>query len=104
VFAIIKTGGKQYKISEGDIIKVEKLEVGDGGVVEIKDVLAVSKKDGLIIGTPFVEGAKVVVEVLENTRNRKVIVFKKKRRHNYRRKQGHRQYQSVLKVAEIVTA
>lgn len=94
-FAIFQTGGKQYRVQAGDIVKVEKLNAE--GKVEFDQVLMVGDK----VGSPFVEGAKVVAEVLEQKRTDKVLVFKKKRRQNYRRTHGHRQYITVLKITEI---
>ena len=94
-FAIFQTGGKQYRVQAGDIVKVEKLNAE--GKVEFDQVLMVGDK----VGAPFVEGAKIVAEVLEQKRTDKVLVFKKKRRQNYRRTHGHRQYITVLKVTEI---
>ncbi len=94
-FAIFQTGGKQYRVQAGDIVKVEKLNAD--GKVEFDQVLMVGDK----VGTPFVDGAKVVAEVLEQKRTDKVLVFKKKRRQNYRRTRGHRQYITVLKITEI---
>lgn len=94
-YAIFQTGGKQYRVQAGDVVKVEKLNAE--GPVEFDQVLMVGDK----VGTPFVEGAKVVAEVLEQKRTDKVLVFKKKRRQNYRRTQGHRQYITVLKITEI---
>ncbi len=94
-FAIFQTGGKQYRVTVGDVVKVEKLNAD--GKVEFDQVLMVGDK----IGTPLVAGAKVVADVLEQKRNDKVLVFKKKRRQNYRRTRGHRQYVTVLKITEI---
>ena len=94
-FAIFQTGGKQYRVATGDIVKVEKLDAT--GDVEFDQVLMVGDK----VGTPFVEGAKVVAEVVEQKRADKILVFKKKRRQNYRRTAGHRQYITVLKIKEI---
>lgn len=93
--AIFQTGGKQYRVKQGDIVKVEKLNAE--GKVEFDQVLMLDDK----VGTPFVDGAKVVAEVVEQKRADKVLVFKKKRRQNYRRTQGHRQYITVLKITEI---
>lgn len=103
MFAIIKTGGKQYKVAENDILRVEKLDVQPGTTVEL-DVLLVNdgKKD--IIGMPTVAGAKVQATVVEQMRDRKVIIFKKTRRHNYRRKNGHRQHLTVLKITKIAAS
>ncbi len=94
-FAIFQTGGKQYRVTVGDVVKVEKLNAD--GKVEFDQVLMVGDK----IGAPLVAGAKVVADVLEQKRNDKVLVFKKKRRQNYRRTRGHRQYVTVLKITEI---
>ncbi len=94
-FAIFQTGGKQYRVAQGDIIKVEKLNAE--GTIEFDQVLMVGDK----IGTPLVEGAKVVAEVIEQKRADKILVFKKKRRQNYRRTAGHRQFITVLKIKEI---
>lgn len=93
--AIFQTGGKQYRVKQGDVVKVEKLNAE--GKVEFDQVLMLDDK----VGTPFVDGAKVVAEVVEQKRADKVLVFKKKRRQNYRRTQGHRQYITVLKITEI---
>ena len=93
--AIFQTGGKQYRVTEGDIIKVEKLNAT--GSVTFDQVLMVGDK----VGTPLVEGASVVADVIEQKRDDKVLVFKKKRRQNYRRTAGHRQYITVLKIKSI---
>ena len=94
-FAIFQTGGKQYRVQSGDTIKVEKLNAT--GAVEFDQVLMVGDK----VGTPFVSGAKVVATVVEQKRGDKILVFKKKRRQNYRRTAGHRQNITVLKITEI---
>lgn len=94
-FAIFQTGGKQYRVQAGDIVKVEKLDAAD--TVEFDQVLMIDDK----IGTPFIDGAKVIATVVEQKRADKVLVFKKKRRQNYRRTRGHRQYITVVKIAEI---
>ena len=94
-YAIFQTGGKQYRVKVGDIVKVEKL-VADGKV-ELDQVLMVDDK----VGNPTVAGAKVIAEVVEQKRDDKVLVFKKKRRHNYRRTKGHRQHITVLKITDI---
>jgi large subunit ribosomal protein L21 len=95
VFAVFATGGKQYRVKVGDIVKVEKLNAE--GEVSFDNVLMVGEK----IGTPTIEGAKVSGQVLEQTRADKIIVFKKKRRHNYRRTRGHRQRITVVKITAI---
>ena len=91
--AIFQTGGKQYRVKTGDIVKVERLNVD--GTVEFDQVLMLDDK----VGTPFVDGARVVAQVVEQKRGDKVLVFKKKRRQNYRRTRGHRQYITVLKTS-----
>ena len=105
MFAVVKTGGKQYCVKPGDVIKVEKLDVEPAGVVVLNDVLLTSSDKGEVtIGDPVVKGAVVNAEVLKHVRNDKIIIFKKIRRHNYRRKNGHRQPMTVLKVKEISLA
>jgi large subunit ribosomal protein L21 len=102
MFAVIKTGGKQYKVQPGAILKTEKLAGVAGDVVELTDVLAVSGGEGdLRLGNPLVAGAKVTAVILEQKKDPKIIVFKKKRRHNYRRKKGHRQQVTLLKIQTI---
>ncbi|MDR0630821.1 MAG: 50S ribosomal protein L21 [Holosporales bacterium] len=102
MFAIVKTGGKQYSVKLGDVFKVEKLESEPSSTVLLNDVLLIASNDEKIVtGTPSIEGAFVKAEVMKHVRNKKIIVFKKKRRHNYRRKNGHRQPMTVLKVTEI---
>lgn len=102
MYAVLATGGKQYKVSEGDVIFVEKLNVEVDSTVELDDVLIVSKEDGsLVVGKPVVDGAKVVARVLENGKAKKIIVFKYKRKIDYRRKQGHRQPYTKLLIEKI---
>lgn len=101
MFAVIKTGGKQYRVQENTILRVEKLEVEAGQKVTFDEVLMVSNKGKISLGTPMVEGASVVGEVMDQMRDRKVIIFKKKRRHNYRRKKGHRQHLTVVRIEKI---
>ena len=101
MYAVIKTGGKQYKVAPDDIIQVEKLAGKAGDKVQITDVLMVGGEGEPMIGAPLVEGATVTAELVDQTRGKKIIVFKKKRRKNYRRTQGHRQDLSVLRITEI---
>ncbi|MEJ2120278.1 MAG: 50S ribosomal protein L21 [Alphaproteobacteria bacterium] len=103
MFAVVRTGGKQYRVSENDVIVVEKLAGEAGEVIVLGDVLAVGDDKAQSIGTPTVSGASVAAQVLEQTRGDKVIVFKKKRRQGYRRKKGHRQELTALRVTEILT-
>ena len=101
MYAIIETGGKQYRVSEGDTLYVEKLPVEAGETVEIDRVLALVDGENLKIGSPVVEGAKVVLKVVRHGRGRKIIVFKYKPKKNYRRKQGHRQAFTEVTVEKI---
>jgi large subunit ribosomal protein L21 len=100
MFAVIKTGGKQYKVAPNDVIRVEKLPGQAGDTVTLDQVLMVDEK----IGAPLVAGASVTATLLEQTRGEKVIIFKKKRRQNYRRKKGHRQELTVLRITGIAGA
>jgi large subunit ribosomal protein L21 len=97
MYAVIKTGGKQYRVTKDDIIEVEKLDAAIGASVSLDEVLLVGSK----IGAPTVAGASVKATVLNQKKDDKIIVFKKKRRQNYRRKNGHRQNLTVLKITDI---
>ncbi len=101
MFAVIKTGGKQYRVQEKSILRIEKLPVEAGQSVTFNDVLMISSKGKVSVGTPMVAGAVVEGKVIEQMRDRKVIVFKKKRRQNYRRKKGHRQHLTVVQISKI---
>jgi large subunit ribosomal protein L21 len=101
MFAVIRTGGKQYKVAPNDVIAVEKLTAELGSTVEFDEVLMLGDGTEVATGAPLVAGAAVSATVVEQSRAAKIIVFKKKRRHNYRRKKGHRQYQTVLRITEI---
>jgi len=101
MFAVIKTGGKQYKVSAGDTIWVEKLDVNSGDAISMTDVLMLDDGKEKLIGTPLIANAQVNFTVIDQARNDKIIIFKKKRRQNYRRKQGHRQCQTILMVEGI---
>jgi large subunit ribosomal protein L21 len=102
MFAVIRTGGKQYKVAQNDVIFVEKLAGEAGASIELDDVLMIGDEAGVTTGTPELGGAHVTATVLEQKRDDKVIIFKKKRRHNYRRKNGHRQHLTVLRITDIV--
>ena len=102
MFAVIKTGGKQYRVAEKDVITIDKVRGAPGDLVEFAEVLVVGG-DNVTIGTPTVAGASVAGEVVEQTRGAKVIAFKKRRRKNLRRKRGHRQELSVIRITEILT-
>ena len=102
MFAVVRTGGKQYCVKPGDVFKVEKLEVDQGESVDLSDVvLTTDDAGGIKVGQPVVAGASVKAKVLKHVKNDKIIVFKKHRRHNYRRKNGHRQQMTVLQVVSI---
>jgi large subunit ribosomal protein L21 len=99
--AVIKTGGKQYRVEKDQVLKVEKLNTEPGEQVVFEDVLMMSEGGDIKIGTPNVENATVTAEVLAQGRSRKIIVFKKKRRQNYRRTAGHRQHETTIKIIGI---
>jgi large subunit ribosomal protein L21 len=103
MYAVIQTGGKQYKVAQNDILRVERLEAEPGDTVALESVLMLGGNDGVTVGQPFVEGATVAAEVVEQARGKKIIVFKKLRRKNHRRRNGHRQDLTVLRVTEILT-
>jgi len=100
-FAVIQTGGKQYKVQTSDIIKVEKLGKDKPGIIEFNEVLAYGDENVIEIGSPTVNGAKVEAELIKNAKNRTVLIFKKRRRKNSRRKNGHRQQYSLIKIKKI---
>src|SRR5690625_3152327 len=102
MYAVVETGGKQYRVQEGDVLFVEKLDVEEGSTVDFDKVLVLSNDDGLTVGKPLVEGAKVEGSVLEHGKNKKVIVFKYRDKKNYKRKQGHRQPYTKIKIEKIV--
>jgi len=101
MFAVVKTGGKQYKVASGDVIKVEKLEAEAGATVELDQVLMVGDDAKVTVGAPLVAGASVAAEVLDQRKGPKITIFKKKRRKNHRRTRGHRQPLTVLRVTDI---
>jgi len=102
VYAVVETGGKQYRVSVGDVLDVEKLDKDPGDTVELERVLMINDGENAKIGTPCVEGAKVIARIVEQAKARKVIVFKFKRRKDYQRLKGHRQLISRIKIEEIV--
>ncbi len=101
MYAIIKTGGKQFKVSPGDTIRVEKIDGQKGEQVEFKEILLFADGDKMLTGQPLLSNVKIVGEILGQHRAHKVIVFKMKRRKGYRKKQGHRQSFTSLKIKEI---
>ena len=103
MFAVIKTGGKQYKVAKDDVVRIEKLDAKTGSKVAFDDVLMVGNTDSQTIGTPIVPGASVAGTVMEQTRDPKILVFKRKRRQGYRRLKGHRQHVTIVKITDILT-
>lgn len=104
MFAVIKTGGKQYRVAADDVLTVEKLDVDAGGKIEFTEILMVGVGADATIGAPFVEGAVVTAEVVEHGRAKKVIAFKKRRRQNSKRSRGHRQHQTTVRITDISAA
>jgi len=102
MYAVIKTGGKQYRVSEGDVLRVEKLSAEAGDVVAFEDVLMIGGEGDALVGAPAVDGASVTANVIDVRKDKKIKVFKKRRRQNYRRTKGHRQWIAVVSVAEIL--
>ena len=100
-FAVIQTGGKQYKVSASEILKVERLENSEGKTVEFKNVLFLNDNNSTEIGNPNIQGARVEATILKNTKNKTVLVFKKRRRKNSRKKYGHRQPVSLIRITKI---
>ena len=103
MYAVIRTGGKQYKVAPEDVLQIEKIEADAGDAVNFSDVLMVAGEGEPQFGAPLVSGALVSAEVVEQGRGPKIIIFKKKRRQNYRRKRGHRQELTTVRILEILT-
>jgi large subunit ribosomal protein L21 len=101
MYAIVQTGGKQYKVQSGDQLRVEKLVGDPGAQIKLDQVLAVSSPEGLKLGTPLLPEATVSATIVRTAKNRKIVVFKKKRRHGYHKKQGHRQWFTLLRIEGI---
>ncbi len=101
MYAIIETGGKQYKVSEGDVVFIEKLDVEEGASITFDKVLMAGEGDAVKVGTPVVEGATVTANVLKNGKAKKVIVFKMKRKKNERKKKGHRQPYTKVQITAV---
>jgi large subunit ribosomal protein L21 len=104
MFAVIRTGGKQYKVAPDDVIAIERIVGDPGAEIELGEVLMLGDGASLTMGTPLVEGARVAATVLDQNKADKVIIFKKKRRQGYHRLKGHRQLQTVLRITEILAA
>lgn len=103
MYAIVETGGKQYKVAKGDILQVEKIDGTAGDTLELDKILLIKDDDGLTVGRPLVDGAKVVGRIRAQGRGTKIVVFKYKRRKNCRRKQGHRQDHTWIAIEDIIT-
>jgi large subunit ribosomal protein L21 len=104
MYAVIQTGGKQYRVQPGDMVVVEKLTGDAGDSIEFDQVLLVADEESVAVGRPLVEGARVTGEIVEHGLGDKLIVYKFKRRKDYRRKNGHRQQYTAVKIADVVTA
>ncbi|RUO98457.1 50S ribosomal protein L21 [Hyphomicrobium sp.] len=104
MYAVIKTGGKQYRVSKDDVVTIERVSGDAGAKVEFGEVLMVGSGADVTIGAPFVSGAKVIAELVEHSRGPKLIAFKKRRRKNSRRKKGHRQDLSIVRITDIAGA
>jgi large subunit ribosomal protein L21 len=101
VYAVIESGGKQHKVTEGEILRVEKIDAEIGAEITFDKVLMIKKDDTVMIGEPYVDNASVTAEVVEQGKHKKIIVFKYKRKKNYQRKQGHRQQYTTLQIKAI---
>lgn len=101
MYAVIETGGKQYRVLEGDTIYVEKLDVQEGDDLVFDKIIALGKDDGFVTGTPYVDGAKVSAKVVKNGKNKKIVIFKFKAKKNYRKRQGHRQPYTKVEIQKI---
>jgi len=101
MYAIIQTGGKQYKVSPGDELRVEKLDGNPGDFITFDQILMVVDKDNIKLGKPYLEDSKVKARIIRHGKDRKIIVFKYKRRKNYKRKKGHRQHYTLVRIEEI---
>ena len=103
MYAVIKTGGKQYRVAPNDVITIEKIAGAPGDIIELGEVLLLSGDKGVEIGSPLLSGVTIAAEVLRQERGDTIIIFKKRRRHHYRRRNGHRQGLTALKITEILT-
>jgi large subunit ribosomal protein L21 len=101
LFAVLETGGKQHKVQPGGVLRVEKLEAAKGDQITLDRILAVGDDSQMVIGTPYIEGAQIIAQVLQQGKAKKIIVFKYKAKKNYRRKNGHRQFFTEIMVKEI---
>ena len=102
MYALIQTGGKQYQVKKDDVLNIERIPANDSENIDLTEVLLIKNGEKITVGKPYIDGAKVVLQVIEETRGEKIIVFKKKRRQNYRRKNGHRQDLLRVKIIDII--
>lgn len=103
MYAVVKTGGKQYRVAKDDVLKIEKLAGEEGDIITLGEVLMIGDGADIKLGAPLIEGASVAAEIVEQARGPKIIIFKKRRRQNYRRKKGHRQHLTVVRITDILT-
>ena len=104
MYAVVKTGGQQFRVAKGDKLSIQKLDAEAGKSITLDEVLMINDGKTAKVGTPLVSGAKVTAKVVEQYRDEKVVIFKKKRRQNYRRKQGHRQNLTVIEITDVKAA
>ncbi|MFZ5618290.1 MAG: 50S ribosomal protein L21 [Pseudomonadota bacterium] len=103
MYAVVKTGGKQYRVAKDDVLKIERLPGAEGDVITLDEVLMIGNGAAVTVGAPLIAGASVAAEIVEQARGPKIVIFKKRRRQNYRRKKGHRQLLTVVKITDILT-
>ncbi|MFT6072631.1 MAG: large subunit ribosomal protein L21 [Alphaproteobacteria bacterium] len=103
MYAVVKTGGKQFKVAENDLLRVEKIDAEVGTIITLDDVLLVANDNDVTVGAPLIEGASVAIEILAQRRARKIVIFKKRRRKSSRSKNGHRQHFTLIRISEILT-
>ncbi len=103
MYAVVKTGGKQYRVAKDDVLKIERLPGEEGDVITLEEVLMIGNGAAITVGAPLIAGASVAAEIVEQARGPKIVIFKKRRRQNYRRKKGHRQLLTVVKITDILT-
>lgn len=104
MYAVIKTGGQQFRVAKGDKLSIQKLDSEAGKTITLEDVMMINDGKTAKVGTPLVSGAKVMAKVIDQVRGEKVVIFKKKRRQNYRRTKGHRQHLTVIEITDIKAA
>ncbi len=103
MYAVVKTGGKQYRVAKDDVLKIERLPGDEGDIITLEEVLMIGNGAAVTVGAPLIAGASVAAEIVEQARGPKIIIFKKRRRQNYRRKKGHRQLLTIVKITDILT-